>query len=62
MPGDAKGVLLKSKTPSRTVYAEILGCRQEASNMFKVRVARGNKQHQRCMGNWESVLHRPAIK
>ena len=62
MSGGAKGVLLKSKTPSSTVYAEIWGCRKEDWSMFKVRVACGNKRHDRCMGNYNSVLHRPAIK
>ena len=62
MPGGAKGVLLKSKTPSITVYADSWGCWREARSMFKVMVACGNKQHRRFMGNCESVLHRPAMK
>ena len=62
MPCGAKGVLLKSKTPYSTVFADSWGCRREARSMFKVMVACGNKQHHRCMGNCESVLHNPEMK
>ena len=62
MPGGANGVLLKSKTPSSTVCADSWGCWWEARSMFKVMVARSNKLQHRCMGNCESVLHRPEMK
>ena len=41
VPGGARGVQFKSKTPKTCVYAEILGLRQYRRSNFKVSIACG---------------------
>ena len=51
IPGGKKGVLLKSNDPLIAVCADIVGFRQQGLKIFKLIVACGMSQHQRCMGN-----------
>ena len=61
IPGGAR-FFLKSNGSSILVCDNIVGFFQQGLNIFKVVVACGMSQHQRCIGNLVYTLASPAIK
>ena len=62
IPGDARGVLLKSNCPLIVVCVNIVGFLRQGLIIFKVTVACGISRHHRYIGKRVSVIFSPAMK
>ena len=62
VPGDACGFLLKSCTPSRSVYADRCGSMRDVRSMFNESWACSMSSSHSCVGKSLPVAHRPTMK
>ena len=62
VPGGAHGLLLKSCTPSRSVYADRCDSMRDVLNIFKESWACLRSSSHSCAGKSLSVAHSPAMK
>ena len=62
VPGGASSVQLKSKAPLSWASADSRGFNHDGRRRFRVVVACGIRQHQRCIGNDGSTLAKPVMK